>query len=521
VTAGPGAGRLTGYLDDGAAPNPSAPCVTLAGVSLSYAFVQGLSWRIARALDRSGVRPGDKVAILSGTDPTAFCCVFGIARAGAVWCPVDPGGTAGEIRDLLDLADCTCLIHQAAFAPLVERIRPHLPQLATVVCLDGAPAGATPLARWLDGVPAEPWQAEPVDDVVVVTATGTPGRPKGVVLTGRNIATMTALTLSGYPFSGRPRYLALTPLTPVAGLLCFPVLALGGEIRLLPAADPTEFIHVVEEQRVTHAFLPPALVYLLLDDITLDTADLSSLQCLWYGAAPMSAARLEEAIERIGPVLGQLFGPPEAPLVLSTLAPAEHLRPDGSPAVERFASAGRPTPSTQVSIVDESGRALPPGGRGEVVVRGPLVMAGYYKDPAASREASRGGWHHTGDIGYLDEDGYLYIVDRAGDLITSAGVDVHSAEVEQALRTHPAVRDCAVVGLPHPEWGEQVTAVVQFHTSRAVAPAELREFAEDLLGAKAPKQLLVWPELPRSGVGRVLKREVRERLARELAGRRR
>jgi acyl-CoA synthetase (AMP-forming)/AMP-acid ligase II len=499
--------RLADYLDKGASLGPSAPCLTMGGVSLSYASVQELSWRIARALDRSGVRPGEKVAILSGNDPTAFACVFGVSRAGAVWCPVNPRNAAGENRDLLDLFDCTCLIYQSSFEALVSEIRPDLPGLKTVVCLDD---GSFP--QWL-GDPA-PWEVPPVDDVVMVVGTGgTTGRPKGVVLTGHNIDTMTALTLLSYPFEGRPRYLALAPLTHAAGVLCFPVMTLGGEIVVMPSPDLVEFAGLVGRHRITHAFLPPTLIYLLLDHSALSSMDASSLQCLWYGAAPMSVARLREAIERIGPVLGQLFGQSEAPMMISTLAPADHLLPDGSLAVARFASAGKPTPLTQVAIVDGEDRFLPPGERGEIVVRGPLVMAGYYKDPAATAAVSRGGWHHTGDIGYLDADHYLYIVDRLKDMIISGGFNVYSAEVEQALMSHPAVRDCAVVGLPHEKWGEQVTAVVQFHPGREVPAAELREFAKGLLGSvKAPKEVLVWADLPRSKVGKVLKGEVKAQL---------
>ena len=274
------------------------------------------------------------------------------------------------------------------------------------------------------------------DGVVMIAGTGgTTGRPKGVQLTGHNIETMTALTLMSYPFRGRPVYLALAPLTHAAGVLCFPVLTLGGEIVIMPAPDLGEFLALVGQHEVTHAFLPPTLIYLLLDHPALADADLSSLQCLWYGAAPMSSARLAEAVTRIGPVMGQLFGQTEAPMMISTMAPAEHLNADGTLALERFSSAGRPTPLTTVAIMDEQGALLPAGERGEIVVRGPLVMAGYYQDPAATAEASTFGWHHTGDIGYLDSDNYLYIVDRAKDMIITGGFNVYSAEVEQALLT--------------------------------------------------------------------------------------
>jgi fatty-acyl-CoA synthase len=506
--------RLAEYLDKGASLGAEAPCLTTAGSTLSYFDVQRLSWRIARALDRSGINPGDKVAILSANDPVAFACVFGISRAGAVWCPVNPRNEAAEDRDLLDLFDCGCLIFQAAFAPLVAKIRPDLPKLTTLVCLDGEPGNATPFDLWIGSEPGEPWQAEPPDDTIMLVGTGgTTGRPKGVMLTGRNIETMSALTLMSYPFGPRPRYLALAPLTHAAGVLCFPVMTLGGEIVIMPRPDLTEFLALIQNHKITHTFLPPTLIYLLLDHPDLPGTDLTSLRCLWYGAAPMSASRLEEALTRIGPVMGQLFGQTEAPMMISTLAPAEHFREDGSIATERLSSAGRPTPLTTVAIMDDEGLLLGRGERGEIVVRGSLVMAGYYQNPQATAEASRHGWHHTGDLGYLDEDNYLFVVDRAKDMIITGGFNVYSAEVEQVLLTHPAVQDCAVIGLPDEKWGERVVAVLQLRPGHSVTADEVRAFVKDRLGSvKAPKQVEVWPDLPRSRVGKVLKPEIKSRL---------
>jgi fatty-acyl-CoA synthase len=512
--------RLADFLDKGASLHPSdAPCLTMGGRARSYAEVRRLSWSVGRALARSGIRPGDKVAILSGNDPVAFSCVFGISRAGAVWCPVNPRNEAAENRELLDLFDCRCLIFAAAFAPLVAKIAAELPALTTLVCLDGRPEtvpGAVAFDDWLAGVGDEPWQADPVDDVVMIAGTGgTTGTPKGVLLTGHNIETMTALTLMSYPFDpgSAPVYLALAPLTHAAGVLCFPVLTLGGEIVIMPSPDLGEFLALTERHRVSHAFLPPTLIYLLLDHPALPAADLSSLRCLWYGAAPMSTSRLEQAIKVIGPVLGQLFGQTEAPMMISTLAPRDHVYPDGTLARSRFASAGRPTPLTTVAIMDEAGSLLPPGDRGEIVVRGPLVTPGYYKNEAATAEASRHGWHHTGDVGYLDDGNYLYIVDRLKDMIITGGFNVYSAEVEQALLAHPAVLDCAVVGLPDDKWGERVTAVLQLHPGHEVTADEIRAFVKDRVGSvKAPKQVEVWPDLPRSRVGKVLKTDVKSRL---------
>ncbi|HSZ39685.1 MAG TPA: AMP-binding protein [Trebonia sp.] len=432
--------RLTEFLDKGASLHPDAPCLTVAGApgteasagagprtparagtdastragTRTYADVQRLSWAVARALDRSGILPGDKVAVLSGNDPVAFGCVFGIARAGAVWCPVDPRNGAAEDQELLDLFDCSCLIYARSFAPLVEKIISRLPKLHTLVCLDE-------IGAWLGG--DSPWQADPADDVVMIASAaaarenpGSAGNPRGVMLTGRNIEAMTALTLMSYPFTGRPVLLAFAPLTHAAGFLCFPVMALGGEIVIMPSPDLGEFPRLVGQHRVTHAFLPSAGICALLDHPGLPSGALGSLQCLWYGSTPMPASCLAQAITEIGPVMGQLFGQFEAPMVISALSPRDHFRPDGAPAVERFTSVGKPTPLTTVAIMDDGGGLLSPGERGEVVIRGPLVMAGYYKDPLATAEVSRHGWHHTGDIGYLDDNGYLYITGRMRDV---------------------------------------------------------------------------------------------------------
>ena len=490
---------LTDYLDKGASLGRDAPCLVEGDRALSYGDVQDLSHRVAGALARDGIEPGAKVGILSSNNAVAFACVFGIARRGAVWCPINPRNELAETRALLELFDCECLIYHAAYAPMVEQL-----DVRMTVCLDQ-------LDDWLEGGPPTR-AAQLVDDLAMLVGTGgTTGLPKGVMLTSRNLETMTALTLMRYAFSGRPAYLALAPLTHAAGVLCFPVMTQGGRIVVMPKPDVGAFIALIERERITHTFLPPTLVYMVLAHEAISAADLSSLQCFWYGAAPMSTARLKEALRVIGP-MAQLFGQTEAPMMVSMLPPAEHYNADGTVATQRLASAGRPAPLVTVGIMDpEAGELLPTGERGEIVVRGSLVMAGYYKNPEATEAASKYGWHHTGDVGYLDEDGYLFIVDRLKDMIITGGFNVYSAEVEQALMQHPAVRDRAVVGLPDDKWGERVTAVIE--SSAHVQPDELVAFVKARIGSvKAPKQVDLWRELPRSRVGKVLKMEVRTEL---------
>ena len=504
--------RLSDYLDKGALLGADAPCLTMDGRDLSYADVQRLSYRIARSLAQTGIAAGDKVAILSGNDPIAFTCVFGISRAGAVWGPVNPRNEAAENQFILDEFDCSLLLFHSSFVEMVEKVRPKLPKLRALVCLDAALPLAASFDAWLSDDVGY-FQRAPLDDLVMLPGTGgTTGKPKGVMLSGRNIETMTALTLMSYPFKGRPTYLALAPLTHAAGVLCFPVMALGGRIVIMHHPDIGEFLALIGSHRVTHTFLPPTVIYMLLDHPKLDSAELGSLQCFWYGAAPISASRLAEALQRIGP-MAQLFGQTEAPMMISTMAPDEHFNADGSIAIERLSSAGRVSPLVQLGIMDTDGNLLPVGQRGEIVVRGSLVMGGYYKNPEATAEASAYGWHHTGDVGYLDADNFLYIVDRAKDMIITGGFNVYSVEVENALRAIETIQDCAVVGLPDPKWGERVVAVVQPRAGQSVDAAAVTAFVKARIGSvKTPKQIEIWSDLPRSKVGKVLKADVRARL---------
>lgn len=506
--------RLVDYLDKGASLGPDAPCLGMGDTRLSYGDVQRLSHRVARALQRSGIAPGSKVAVLSSNDPVAFACVFGLSRAAAVWCPINPRNEAAENRFVLDAFDCSCLIFHSNYAPLVEQMRADLPKVTTLVCIDKPMPFAPSLDQWLADASDAPIDVPVIDDVAMIAGTGgTTGQPKGVMLSGRNLEAMSALTLMGYPFEGRPAYLALAPLTHAAGVLCLPVMALGGQVVIMPKPDLGEFLELIERHRITHTFLPSTLIYMLLQHPRLAETKLDSLQCFWYGAAPMSAARLEEALRKIGPVMAQLFGQTEAPMMISMMSPREHFNADGTVARHRLASAGRPGPLVQVGVMSGDGVLLPTGESGEIVVRGSLVMLGYYKDPKATEEASRHGWHHTGDIGYLDADGFLYIVDRAKDMIISGGFNVYSAEVEQVLMQHPDVQDSAVVGLPDEKWGERVVAVLQLHAGRQVNEEDIKAFVKARIGSvKAPKQIEVWVDLPRSKVGKVLKKEVRAAL---------
>jgi acyl-CoA synthetase (AMP-forming)/AMP-acid ligase II len=241
--------------------------------------------------------------------------------------------------------------------------------------------------------------------------------------------------------------------------------------------------------------------------------DFSAMEYFIYGGAPMSADKVKQAIELFGPCMTQIYGQAECPCTISILSPADHLEALSDPTKEgRLVSCGRPPVFVQVEMMDENGDLVAQGEWGEIVVRGTFVSLGYYADEEASEANRTHGWHHTGDIGYKDEDGFVYIVDRKKDMIITGGLNVFPIEIERLIWSHPAVQDCAVIGVPDQKWGEAVKAVVELKMGETASEAEIIALCKDKLSAyKAPKTVEFWDDLPRSGVGKVLKRKVRER----------
>jgi acyl-CoA synthetase (AMP-forming)/AMP-acid ligase II len=289
-------------------------------------------------------------------------------------------------------------------------------------------------------------------------------------------------------------------------------MARGATTVILDRADPDGILDAIERRRVTILFLPPTVIYGLLGRPDIRTRNFRSLRNLIYSAAPMSADKLDEAIEIFGPVMTQAYGQTEAPLLCTFMSPEEHLIADDADRRKRLLSCGRATPFVTLEIMDDAGRLLSVGETGEIVVRGNLVMKGYADNPQETAKVSEFGWHHTGDVGYRDSAGYLYIVDRKKDMIISGGFNIYPSEIEQVLWSHPAVQDCAVIGVPDGKWGEAVKAIVELKPAISAREDELVSYCKARLGGlKAPKSLEIWPELPRSAVGKVLKRAIRDR----------
>ena len=499
--------RLIDYFDRGADLFPERHCLHDGTHGWTYAEVRETTHRIANGLLKAGLAAGAKAAVYSPNHAMAYAALMGIVRAGLVWAPVNARNAIEENLFILDNTDVEVLFYHSSFEGYVSRIREACPRIGTFICIDD-PAFESWLARFEAAAPDLP--DAPDEVAILISSGGTTGRPKGVQITNRAIETLNSIFWACMPIEAPPVHLMVAPMTHAAGVCSFPLLPYGGTNIFMGTSDPGAILAAIEKHRVTHIYMPPTLIYILLAHPDIGKYDYSSLRNLVYASAPMSVDKLVEAIEVFGPVLTQTYGQAEAAMICTFFSPRDHAEALDGNKRHRLASCGKATPLMRVEVMDDEGRLLPRGERGEIVVRGGLVMKGYYKNPQATAEVSTFGWHHTGDIGVIDEDGFVYIVDRKKDMIISGGFNVFPSEIEQVLWGHPAVQDCAVIGVPDDKWGEAVKAVVELKPGAKAKAAELIALAREKLGGvKAPKSVDFVTTLPRSPVGKVLKKDLR------------
>ncbi len=463
--------------------------------TLDYAQLNARVACLAGRLARLGLRRGDRVALLPDRSAQAVTLVHALGRLGVQLVPLNARLTAEDMRWQVQRAACRRVLTTLADAPLPEALR-----------LDELPPAPGDCSPWLEG------QLDLAAEYGVLFTSGTTGRPKGAVLTWGNLfwsATASAFRLGVLPAD---RWLLTLPLYHIGGLSILFRSALYGTAVVLPRfpADrfETETLWLrLHADRVTLVSLVPTMLYRLLQAHPAAADWPASLRLILLGGAAAPPETLQAGLEA-GLPLALTYGLSEAASQVATAAPAETRRKPGS--------VGRPLPWTQVRVADEAGRDVPPGAIGEVLVRGRTVMRGYLDDPAASAAALRDGWLHTGDLGYLDEDGDLWLVQRRSDLIVSGGENVYPAEVEAALRRHPAVAEVCVVGLPHPEWGQQVAAGVQLRPGKAATPEGLIRFLSGrLAGYKIPRRIRILRALPRTASGKIRRNALQSLLLEE------
>ena len=490
---------------------PDQTALHFDGERLGYGTLDQRASQVAQALMAAGIEKQARVAVLSKNGPAFFELWFGAAKANVVLVPVNFRLAPPELAYVVNDARAELLFVGADYYDIVEKVAPELTTVREIIALDRTHPAWVDYASWRDREKAiDPML--PVagrDCAIQMYTSGTTGHPKGAQLSHDNLLTLlpSALRQWGAWRDGD------------VNLVCMPLFHIGGsgwalvglyrgiENVLARDFDPPAILRLVEERRITKALFVPAMMLFLLQAPQSRTTDFSSLDLVVYGASPAPLDLLRNALKVFGRGLAQVYGLTETTGAITYLPPEDH----GEHAIERMKSCGKPAEGVEIKIVDALGKSLPPGEVGEVVCRTPQVMLGYWNLPDATARAIRDGWFHTGDAGYLDKAGYLYIYDRVKDMIISGGENIYPAEIESALFGHPAIADVAVIGVPDEQWGEAVKAIVVKKPGVAVTAKELIDYArERIAGYKVPRSVDFIDALPRNPSGKILKRELRK-----------
>jgi len=469
--------------------------------------------RLAGAIRKLGIGAGERVAVLMLNQDRYLESYLGIAWAGAVIVPLNIRWSVAEIEDALRDCGAAALVVDRTFGTAGARLADAIGHLRLIYAGDdAAPPG-------MDGYEALIASSEPVPDAMrdaedlagIFYTGGTTGRSKGVMLSHRNLMANAFNFLAEGLFASDCVYLHAAPMFHLAnGAAMYSLLLSGGVNVTVEAFTPTAVFDAIERHGVTDTLLVPTMIQMLADHPDVGSRDLASLQRITYGASPISEALLDRATAAFPRVrFVQAYGMSELSPLATVLHAREHTG-EGR-AKGRHRSGGRATFGAEIRIVDPSDRPLPPRSVGEICVRGDMVMMGYWNRPEETAKALVDGWMHTGDGGYMDEDGFVYIVDRVKDMIISGGENVYSVEVENVVARHPAVAQCAVIGIPSEKWGETVHAVIQCKPGAAVDPADIMAYCKErIAGYKCPTSVEIRDEpLPMSGAGKILKRELR------------
>ncbi|MEW6471096.1 MAG: long-chain fatty acid--CoA ligase [Actinomycetota bacterium] len=506
---------LTQALHRSVQQTPDAPATIFGDRVRSFAEQHDRVARLAGALRRLGVEPGDRVAMLALNSDRYTDYLYATPWADAVLNPVNTRWSEAEMAYAVDDCETKVLFVDATFADRGRALEEHCPSLVTLVWADDGPApvGMADMETLITETEPVPDARRGGDALAALFYTGgTTGQAKGVMLSHANLLTQTYGALaSGALVTPRGRLLHVAPMFHLADLALWMMSStLGGTHVILPGFDPGAALEAIARHQITDLLLVPTMLQALVDHPAAASAELGSVRRVAYGASPISEALVQRVMKRFrGAGLTQGYGMTEVSAIATLLDPADHARP------ELLRAAGRAAPHAEVRIVDPDDpedRELPRGTVGEVAIRGGHVMLGYWRQPEATATALRNGWMHTGDGAYMDNAGYVFIVDRIKDMIVSGGENVYSAEVENALASHPAVAMAAVIGVPDPDWGERVHAVVVLAPGAAVTPDALREHCKQrIAGYKAPRSVEFVDALPLSAAGKVLKRELRQR----------
>jgi len=490
------------------------PALILRGESLDYAGLERRSNQVAQALLREGLQPGERVAMLGKESLDSVLALFGAAKARAVFVGLNWRLTPEELAYILQDSEARLLFVDAESAALVPRLLERLQRPPRVVVVGTGDTGPDTFSGWCAGAAETPlphsYDAEEV--VVQMYTSGTTGHPKGVLLPHRSLfAISRALEASGETWIGWTEdsvSLLFVPTFHIGGLWWLVRgLSMGSTNVVLRGFEPAAILEAISRHRVTHTCMVPAMMQVLLSEPAFKRADLSSLRAIVYGGSPISAALLEKGMKLFGCRFAQIYGMTETGNCAVCMRPEDHVAAPEA----RLRAAGRPFPGVEVRILDEQGRTLPPGRTGQIALSSPARMAGYWKRPEETAKTLVDGWVMTGDAGYVDAEGFVYICDRVKDMIISAGENIYPAEIENIIRSHAEVADVAVIGVPDELWGEAIKALVVKQPGATLRAGDIqRHTRAHLAEFKVPKSVDFVEQLPRNASGKLLKAQLRE-----------
>lgn len=481
----------------------------LDGEMLTVGQMRDATSRYVQALARLGVGEGTCVGLISSNLPEVLHASHAVQIVGAIYIPLHPMGSLPDHLNIVTDSGMDVLIFEGGrYDARAAELAAGAPDL-TLIAL-GPSALAEDLCAAAERLAPQPLRApmhDPDGISRIAYSGGTTGKPKSFAARRATSTEVTRIMLAEWEWPTPPRVLSCAPLSHAGGTMFLPTLLRNGTMLIHPGFDPLAVLQAIQDHKINCMMLVPTMIYALLDHPRFDEFDLASLETIFYGASLMSPVRLREAIERIGPVFFQFYGQAEAPMTVTVLRKAEH---DVSN-LERLSSCGRPVPSLHVELLDSANRPVPIGEPGEICVRGPIVMDGYRDNPELNEEVFSGDWLHTGDIAIRDADGYLRIVDRKKDMIVSGGFNIYPRDIEDTLALHPAVAQSAVIGVPHPKWGEAVKALVVLKPDQVVSADELIALVAERKGSfQAPKSLEFIAAIPNTPVGKPDKKALRQ-----------
>ena len=468
--------------------------------------------RFSGALYERGLRRQDRVAVLAMNCAEYYETYRACEWAGFLLATINFRLASAEIAQILKDAAPRALVFEAQYTALVDSLRAQTPEIEQYICIGEAPSWAVSFESIVDTGPADgpPIRSRPDDYAYLIYTSGTTGRPKGVVRTHRAMCATAESCALVTEFSGHTRVLQTTPAFHVGGIGFVNAVAwMGGTTVLHRGFEPKAMLETIQTERITFTFLVSAMLQALLDVPELPTYDVSSIENITTAAAPVPVPLLQRGIDVLGPVFAVQYGMTESN---ACWLPSHEVRPHGTPEeIRRLASVGHPCPGIELRIVDDHGNDCPQGSTGEVWLRSATQLAGYWNNSIATADALRDGWYRSGDMGYQDSHGYVFLVDRKKDMIISGGENIYSREVEEALLQHPLVIDAAAIGVPHEKWGECVKAIVVLRAGETVSEAELITHCRQLIaGYKCPKTVEFVDELPRLPTGKISKVQLRQ-----------